>query len=670
MNFFEQQHRARSHSLLLLFLFVLAVVAVVIAVDLAALIIGDIVVSSQRFLPDGEFHYKVVYWASVITLGFLGVATLFKILDVARGGAAIAEMAGGRLIGSESKDPNERRLRNVVEEMAIASGIRVPDIYLLDSEMGINGFAAGKTPTDAVIAVTRGAIVELNRDELQGVVAHEFSHIFNGDMRLNLRLVGVLGGVMGLGILGLGTLRVLAYGSDGNEFRNHSSSSSSSSDDDGDKIVIGIWMGAIALTIIGYVGVFFGRMIKAAISREREFLADASALQYTRQPDGIGGALKKIYLMGSNLANVRAEQFSHFLFGQGFGQQGSVLATHPPIVERIKRIYPNFDPEVYREEARRLNKMATPRTADEVFDEIKAKAKQKATAPVLSPPKEKLGDSSIEWDTQSVMTSIGGLSFLGLETAQSILKGIPDSLLERCRSAPGAVSVVLGLVAADEDEARSKQLGGISDSYLRSQIEFMHREIHALGHGYQIPLLDLCLPALKKTTPEQKKQLRDLLKILIEADNEESIFEFCLSCILEKNLSGQRVQWFRFKGVRAVLPECQTVLAAMAYGGNADDAQAKKAYDAGMAALGVSDASPFPIRASISDRALLKQSLKRLEELVPLEKEKLIKASVATALCDGTVNIDEAELLRAFAEMLDCPMPPLGGEESKTLYSA
>ncbi len=315
-------------------LFALAVVAIVAAVNLALALIwiwanGEPLAGSHDY-PAGFFATN-----TLVTLALIGGGTLIQSWNLRDGGDAVARMAGGRPVLPASRDLAERRLLNVVEEMALAAGIACPKVYLLDKEEAINAFAAGHNPNEAVIAVTRGALKRLNRDELQGVVGHEFSHILNGDMRLNVNLIGVLFGIQMVAGFGR-TLMEFGGRVWGRRGRDEKGAS-------GQAIVVVI---GLVLFVVGYIGIFFGRLIKAAVSRQREFLADASAVQFTRNPDGIGGALRKIGGLarndgpGSRIAHPNAEQLSHLFLGAAQPRlAGGWLATHPPLAERLRRIY-------------------------------------------------------------------------------------------------------------------------------------------------------------------------------------------------------------------------------------------------------------------------------------------------------------------------------------------
>ncbi|HOG94489.1 MAG TPA: M48 family metallopeptidase, partial [Opitutaceae bacterium] len=340
MDFFEAQASAKRRTSRLMLLFILAVIGVIAACYLAALI----VVARIRPMPgtwlvwDGSLFGGVSLVVCLIT----GGAMLFKWLQLRAGGSVIAEMVGGRRVDPQSTDLAEQRLLNIVEEMSIASGVPMPAVYLLDDEGGLNAFAAGLTTSDAVVAVTRGSLEKLSRDELQGVVAHEFSHILNGDMRLNVRLTAVLFGILVIGLMGRGLLEVMLRSG---AVRTRGKGKSGGP---GVFIIVGI-----AMLVIGYVGYFFGRLIQAAISRQREYLADAAAVQFTRNPLGVSGALKKIggYSLGSRLDSAAAAQIGHFFFAQSFRAGFTQLwATHPPLEERIRTIDPSWDGRFFEPE--------------------------------------------------------------------------------------------------------------------------------------------------------------------------------------------------------------------------------------------------------------------------------------------------------------------------------
>ncbi len=333
MDFFEQQAKAHRKTKWLVIYFVMAVAAMIAAIYICLMLIFSAAMQTQHHRhyeepqqPFSIWNPEVLIGVSIVTLAVVGIGSAYKTSALSSGGSAVSEMMGGRLINTNTTDPDERKLLNVVEEMSIASGVPMPQVYVMDEENGINAFAAGHKPSDATVTVTRGCMKLLSRDELQGVIGHEFSHILNGDMRLNLRLIGIIFGILCLTVIG----RILLQTARG-----------------GDRDKNPLPIVGIVLLIIGFIGVFFGRLIQAAVSRQREFLADASSVQFTRNPGGITGALKKIGglgAMGSRLGHAHAEELSHMYFGNGISEAFiGLLETHPPLAERIRVFDPNFD---------------------------------------------------------------------------------------------------------------------------------------------------------------------------------------------------------------------------------------------------------------------------------------------------------------------------------------
>ena len=335
MDFFERQEQAHRSTKLLVVYFITGVVLLIAVIYLAVVVLFAGIGSRHRHRSYQEGYGKqselalwnpqLLFGVAVGTLAVIGIGSAFKTMELSRGGSSVATMLGGRLVNSNSTDPDERKLLNVVEEMALASGVPVPPVYVLETENGVNAFAAGHSTSDAVVAVTRGCMKLLSRDELQGVIGHEFSHILNGDMRLNLRLTGIIFGIISLAVIG----RILFYTRGGS--RNNRNA---------------LPLLGLVLLFVGWIGVFFGRLIQAAVSRQREFLADASSVQFTRNPGGITGALKKIggLSYGSKLKNAHAGEAAHMFFGNGMAEPFfGLLATHPPLTERIRAFEPGFN---------------------------------------------------------------------------------------------------------------------------------------------------------------------------------------------------------------------------------------------------------------------------------------------------------------------------------------
>ena len=430
MDFFQNQETARRKTGLLIVYFIAAVVLIVLLSY--AIVAGAFLLTGRHDRP--PLHSVVDLWdpglfalVSLGTLALIGGGSLYRVASLAGGGHSVAEMMGGRPLSSQTTDPDERKILNVVEEMAIAAGTPVPPVYLLEQEDGINAFAAGYAPGDAVIGVTRGCIQNLTRDELQGVIAHEFSHILNGDMRLNIRLIGALYGILLISMTGWIIFRSTAYG---NSYDNRR---------DGDRRGSNPWpMVGLALYVLGYIGVFFGNLIKAAVSRQREFLADASAVQFTRNPDGIAGALKKIGALaeGSRVRAPEAQEASHLFFGDAVGHLLGMFATHPPLVERIRRIDPSFEGDFSKV---RVGIADGPRP--------------EAGLPTTLRPPVRTGRGVVGFSPAQMVNRIGTVEPQQLAYASSVLSSLPDSLRALAYEPFGARAIVFALLVDNESEA-------------------------------------------------------------------------------------------------------------------------------------------------------------------------------------------------------------------------
>ncbi|HEX5755400.1 MAG TPA: M48 family metallopeptidase [Arenimonas sp.] len=630
MNFFERQERARKLSRHLLLLFVMAVLAIVVAVDLVVLI------AFGAIGPDGP-RWDAVLFASLVTLAVIAGASLFRIASLGRGGETVARELGGTPLPEDASDFHYRRLRNVVEEIAIASGVPVPAIYVLEHEAGINAFAAGFAPTDAVVAVTRGALEKLNRDELQGVIAHEFSHILNGDMRLNIRLMGLLFGILVLGIAGR---KILLHSRGGRSSK------------DGAPIL----MVALGLMVVGYVGLFFGRVIKAAVSRQREFLADASAVQFTRQTAGIGGALKKIGGLdaGSRLADSsQAEEAAHMLFGDGVGFASRLFATHPPLIERIQALEPSFKPQQMDDLHARWQ-MHPPSGREEdlalgLVDGKPARPDAKAEQ-VLAPP--------------AVVAHVGRPQPDDYVVAGSLHQAIPPVLQQAAREHDEVVPLLLGLLHAPPGVVREKQQYELRARHdeltARQSLDYAER-LADLPRALRLPLAALALPALRRRPRGELERFMDSCFALSHADGKVDVFEYCLGRLLRIQVHdalqpSQAGQVGKLHLSRTVEPAV-TLLAVLAQAGHADRVAAQRAYLAGVAHVFPRLHSPYQPPANAL--TALDDLWPVLDRVEPMGKELLLEGLVIAIGHDGRVSIDEAELLRAVCASLHMPLPPL-----------
>ncbi len=589
MDFFDKQELARKRTRWLVIYFFLAVVGIILALHTAfCMALGE------RW---DDWPLLGMTAAGVVVAVLIG--SLVKIAELSQGGKVVAKMLGGVLVEPGSADSEERRLLNVVEEMALASGVPVPEVYVLEED-AINAFAAGFGTSDAVVGVTRGCLRQLTRDELQGVIGHEFSHILNGDMRLNIRLMGLLNGILFLAIMGGILFRIAAS----------QPRSRSNDNKNGGSITAALFVAGIALYIVGWIGVFFGKLIKAAVSRQREYLADASAVQFTRNPDGLAGALRKIAQLTSKLENPRAEEASHLFFGNGLSAPWlNLFATHPPIADRIAQIAPHFEAS-----------LAEP------------------TPPPL--PVTEPGEPHVA-------------------AAVSMLAGLPDFSRNAAHDVHGACALVYALLA---DET-SDSLDTIQvDNAMQASIREILSRRSELGSAQKFALLDMAIPSLRRLSTGEYSTFRANVKKLIEADGQVHLFEYTLQKILLRHLdaafSKPTPTRVHHRKITPLLPDVCRIFSALA---NTDDTDANgwdTAFQAGVEKLG-EDSVAYPFaREEQVNLSEFDASLDRLAEASPAIKRSVLNACAALVLSDGTVNDLQFELLRAIAETWDCPIPP------------
>lgn len=638
MNFFEHQDRARRQTRWLVILFIVAVVAIIVAVDLVLLLVLGF--TNEQFVAGDSLTAVMGHNAGLLatgaggTLAVISVASLYRSATLRAGGGRVARELGGTRVDADTRDPLRRRLSNVVEEIAIASGVPVPEIYVLEQEEGINAFAAGFTPADAAIAVTRGTLEKLSRSELQGVIAHEFAHVFNGDMRLNIRLIGVLFGILVIALLGRQVLHGLRFSGGGGRRGKGNGAAA-------------ILFIALAVMLIGYVGLFFGRLIKAAVSRQRELLADASAVQFTREPDGIAGALKKIAVTsaGSHL-HVDTEEVNHMLFGEG--RAARLMATHPPLIDRIRRIEPGFQPE-------ELNAVAA----------AMERASRRAEEPPAEPaPKKKDKRGGFSLNPAEILNDIGNPEFFQMLAAAALAATLPAEVKAAARSTEWAPEVLFLALLSEEPSVRedqllivARQMGEDSETQLRA----LYAAMGTIDPQQRLPLLELAFPALKRRPAPFLQRFLQTVDGLIRIDNRIEPFEYLLAKLLEQQL------WEAMNPGRAALAgsdrlaqhteAARRLLGVLAVQGHSDAAAVAAAYRTGLAALGLEADTALPDVAEWP--AALNDALSRLDRLRPKEKQRLVEAMIATVSADQTVASAEAELLRAACAALHVPLPLL-----------
>jgi Zn-dependent protease with chaperone function len=644
MNFFESQDRARKHTFQLVLLFVLAVVTLIIMINLLVMVVFGYINTEQ--VQGGETLLQQIDWRTFATVsaavgGVVLVGSLYKILALSAGGKTVAESLGGKLIPRNTDDPKQRKLLNVVEEISIASGTPAPPVYVLADEAGINAFAAGFSPRDAVIGVTQGTIDHLSREQLQGVIAHEFSHIFNGDMRLNIHLIGVLNGILIFGIAGYYLLYSASFSRRGRS---------------NDKGAAGMLALAIGLMVIGYAGTFFGGLIKSAVSRQREYLADASAVHFTRNPDGIAGALKRIggLEFGSKVENPGASEISHAFFAQGVsGFMQSLSATHPPLAKRILRIDPHWD-----------GKFDTSDKTDPARNEVKASARASMTREQVAANVTTVAMGAAMADVVNAIDQIGNPGQETINHARSLISELPILVKQAAREPYGARAVIYSLLLDPGQEIRDRQLKHLQAYADPGVFELTHKliaDMDWLDTKYRLPLIDIAIPALKQLSISQYQVFRDNLVALVEMDSKIELLEWTLQKILFNHLDGQFFKLthtsMRYSSVGQLKHEIELLLSVMAYAGHQDQKDVQAAFTAATKPMKISGLQLVDKnKISLSD---LDRSLQKLINLKPLAKQRLLKACAASVVNDHKISAVEVELLRAFSDVLDCPMPPI-----------
>ena len=656
-DFFAQQDYARQRTKWLVLYFILAIASIIAVIYVALAFVFQLRVGRP---PGGETDWlwqpQMLLYAGGGTLAIVGFGCLYKINELAAGGSAVATLLGGKPVNLSPADPDERQLRHVVEEMAIASGVPVPELFVLEEERSINAFAAGWAPGDAAIGVTRGALRLLSRDELQGVIAHEFSHILNGDMRLNVRLMGVVFGILCLTVIGRILLRTR-----------------------GRKNPLPI-IGLILLAI-GSLGVFFGRLIKSAVSRQREYLADAAAVQFTRHPEGLSGALKKIggLSLGSRLLTPSAEEASHLFFGNGLAPSWfDCMSTHPPLRERIKRLDPNFNGTFPRVEepveaaddllARRVvgeragSQRSRPSSAwgRDLARGLTGELPVPMAKPAIKAPSRP--SRVIDLDAEFKLTADH------LDRAVEIGGAIPLPLVEATHDPLTASALVYGLLLSPVEAHHSSQMAALAVRFRPAVLQELNRLrplLVALPRAHRLPLVDLAVPALRRLSPEQYELFAEDMRLIIESDAQVDLFELALQKLLERHLAPQfhrlpppRTDYF------VLLPlagDCAVLLSAVALVGK-DSAHAPAAFDAGLRTLDVEPGRVRFLPVAECGVAQISTALENLARGSMTVRKRVLFACAEAASHDGVMHEDEGELLRAIADALGCPLPLLLGK--------
>ena len=623
MNFFRHQEEARRNTGRLILLFSLAVIAVILTVNLLFIAGIGFTLGAHRIsdIYDAE-HWAVV---SFTTLAVILISSFFRQLSLSKG-SDVANSLGATLLDPGSRDPDERRLLNIVEEMAIASGMPVPDVYVME-DSGINAFAAGYQPSDAVVGVTRGAISALTRDQLQGVIAHEFSHIFNGDMRMNMRLTGIIYGIVFIGEIG----RMIIRGSHNRGYTTRRT--------DPRAAIFGF-----ALMAIGYGGEFFGRMIKSAVSRQREFLADASAVQFTRNPDGISGALKVIgYGAGSRVGSPSALEVSHFFFGPVMRFRRAMFATHPPLDERIQKIQPGWDGHYLKPRMQHIElRDFSYNDSDAISGFSGSHDQTPANVDNTEAPAES-GYATVPYESR-------GEEFLRSELA-----------IINAMSAEALVFALL-MSGSSEETAREQQ-NMIQQKHgsatFREALRYLN-EVRRTDKEVRLELVERAMPALRRMSLKQYRTMNQTLVGMIQLDNRIDLFEWCLYRLILQYLGRHfgTLPAFRQKrkSAHALADDIAVVMAYVAHAGTKDYQSAVLAFEAGISSEQLLMRDCNPEHAPHKSLKPLNKALSALIASAPEVRERVMRAISVCVHHDGKITMEERDMIRTLAAILETPL--------------
>jgi len=670
MDFFAQQDKAKRYTNVLVLYFLIAIALIVVAVNFA-IYYFFIFIDFYPHVPENWFSGAIVYYVSAATILLILAGSLFRWLKLRSGGHAVAEIMGGELLNLQTNDAKQRQLIHVVEEMSIASGVPLPTLYVLENENAINAFVAGYRPTETVMVITSGAIEEFSRQEMQAVVAHEYSHILNGDMQINIRLMSALAGILMISSVG----RLLLSGSGRHHRQSYSHRNKSSS---------ALSVLGVILLGIGLIGVFFGRMIKAAVSRQREYLADAASVQFTRNPQGMASVLNKIreFQYGSKMQNVFAEDVSHMCFSQAISQQFvKWMATHPPLIERIKCVDNSF---LARIKARNLSAKVKARQSEPDQSEPD-QSESGRSKPGKSKPGQKTKENTPMSFAENIPENVMGFS-AGIEPAlikpvnlvdatgnpavghmafaEQIRDSFSDGLMIEVHNKYSAQLIMLTLVLTkmDFDSGLSFLKKFINEKDVVIINKFKN-EISSLKSFQRLPLFDLLLPALKQMNENEKTDFLKLSEALVKSDKRYTLFEFVFMSLLKKHLSINSAENIKVKyhSFSAVNKELQLVFSMMSHCGKLEKENRLIAYEKSVNNFPMTDSGKklglLPIKEITLNK--LSGALQKLSQLSPLLKRNVIEACADIAMHDGKFHYAEAELLRAIGDLLDSPMPPL-----------
>lgn len=644
MDFFGAQARARQQSRLLGWAFALTLLLVILSLNFVVLTMLRIYAATGKDAePFGASltswslaHPGTVFVTSLLVGGFIGVASLTRMLQLREGGGYVARAVGGVRVERGTPDPKRRMLSNIVDEMALASGIPAPEIYVLEQEDAINAFAAGHTPANAAVAVTRGALLKLNRDQLQGVIAHEFSHVLNGDIRISIRLMGLVFGLMAVSLAGRTLMRLSGHG---------------------DKKAGPILLLGLGIAAIGQIGFWGGRLLQAWISRQRECLADASAVQFTRNPDGLRDALVRAAALSGTrrFANASMEQVAHMLFVSGSPR---LLATHPPLLQRLQALDPHINQEQLDSMLRRAQVQWRESAA---AMPAPALAPEESEEPVL-PDMPKPAPRGVPASAERIAGTAGLPGPQHLAFAVALRRALPDSLRATAAAPEQARALLLALVTSEDPDLRQKQLELVAARLGAAEAEAVRAgasRARKLPPLQRLPAVLQLFAAVRALPESERLLLSTLLHDMLRCDGRLSVFEYSLEKLALRALS-PRAALAAPHGSLALTDRAEqlgVVFAVLARHGARDGEQARRAYEAGIAPLLPRHRPAWNV---IEDWVpVFDTALDSLRGLQAAAKQMVVEGLVRTIAHDNWLEPEEAELLRAICGVLECPLPPV-----------
>jgi Zn-dependent protease with chaperone function len=685
-QFFERQEVQRSQTRLLVAGFIAALLAVVAVINLVVVLgVGE----SPAVVWGRE--PMVFFWVSAIVVVVILGACWHKSSQLRAGGAVVARSLGGIHINNKDGDLARQRLVNVVEEMAIAARVRKPQVFILPDEPGINAFAAGHSPDEAAVAVTQGALDNLDRDQLQAVIGHEFSHILNGDMKINMRLTAWIFGLFVITDLASRVMNSRRGGKDAARLK----------------------MIAFAIFIAGSVGMIAGRLLQAAVSRRREHLADASAVQFTRNPQALQSAfiVMAAHAEGTRLNHAGSADVAHMFFAGSAPSWankvgGKWFATHPPIEERVQAIDNRVTPLRFRtlvsDERRKLKSKAKAAAAEsasaaadgaapaaaasgatsgaapvatgdrlpmmELGARIDATPVAEASPAVAEPPPSSPGHSGSTLSLAATMPfgvpAIAGrtpppdplrnrLSTDQQAQVQSFVARVEGSLLSV------QATFVAVLLAPEPAKARLQltRLAPLLGIELLKESQALMPHVNALAPPARIAVFVDLLPVLESLAPEHRKRLRAAARAFAPTIGGGDMLRFSATRVLDKKLAKPAPE-----APPVPLPDrsdgvCM-LYAALAQCRFGAGKQGQNSYRAGlMGMLPPQKWAPFP--DALLTPADIDAALAKVAQVHPTGKRAFSDGLARVISVGGRLTVPQVELLRGICLIVECAVPVL-----------